>query len=39
MRRQGDDRVTRRGGIGVSLVRPKDEGERWIKLTLITMGI
>ena len=24
---------------GVSLVRPKDEGERWIKLTLVTMGI
>ena len=23
----------------MSLVRPKDEGERWIKLTLITMGI
>jgi hypothetical protein len=23
----------------VSLVRPKDEGERWIKLTLVTMGI
>ena len=23
---------------GVSLVRPKDEGERWIKLTLVTMG-
>jgi hypothetical protein len=23
----------------VSLVRPKDEGERWVKLTLITMGI
>jgi hypothetical protein len=23
---------------GVSLVRPKDEGERWVKLTLITMG-
>src|SRR5918999_6500291 len=27
------------GGNGVSLVRPKDEGERWVKLTLITMGI
>ena len=24
---------------GVSLVRPKDEGERWVRLTLITMGI
>ena len=24
---------------GVSLVRPKDEGERWIKLTLVTMGL
>ena len=24
---------------GVSLVRPKDEGERWIKITLITMGL
>jgi hypothetical protein len=23
----------------VSLVRPKDEGERWVKLTLVTMGI
>src|SRR5918999_3020474 len=27
------------GGNGVSLVRPKDEGERWVKLVLITMGI
>jgi hypothetical protein len=24
---------------GVSLVRPKDEGERWVKLTLVTMGL
>jgi len=24
---------------GVSLARPKDEGERWIRLVLITMGI
>jgi hypothetical protein len=24
---------------GVSLRRPKDEGERWVKLVLITMGI
>ena len=23
----------------MSLVRPKDEGERWVKLTLVTMGI
>jgi hypothetical protein len=23
----------------VSLVRPKDEGERWVWLTLVTMGI
>jgi hypothetical protein len=23
----------------VSLVRPKDEGERWVRLVLITMGI
>ena len=23
----------------MSLVRPKDEGERWVKLVLITMGI
>ena len=23
----------------MSLVRPKDEGERWVKLALITMGI
>ena len=23
----------------MSLVRPKDEGERWVKLMLITMGI
>src|ERR671915_803781 len=27
------------GGNGVSLVRPKDEGERWVKLVLVTMGI
>jgi hypothetical protein len=24
---------------GVSLVRPKDEGERWVRLTLITMAL
>ena len=24
---------------GVSLVRPKDEGERWVRLTLVTMGL
>ena len=24
---------------GVSLRRPKDEGERWVALTLVTMGI
>jgi hypothetical protein len=24
---------------GVSLRRPKDEGERWVKLTLVTMGL
>jgi hypothetical protein len=24
---------------GVSLVRPKDEGERWVRLTLVTMAL
>ena len=23
----------------MSLVRPKDEGERWVQLTLVTMGL
>jgi hypothetical protein len=27
------------GAAGVSLVRPKDEGERWIKLVVVTMAI
>src|SRR5215208_4402837 len=40
MRGRGDDRVARRWeAAGVSLVRPKDEGERWVRLVLITMGI
>jgi hypothetical protein len=38
MRRQGDDRVTR-WRTEVSLVRPKNEGERWVSLTLVTMAI
>jgi hypothetical protein len=25
--------------VEVSLVRPKDEGERWVRLVLVTMGI
>jgi hypothetical protein len=35
----GEDRVLDVEAAGVSLVRPKDEGERWVKLTLITMGL
>src|SRR6266498_2768679 len=27
------------GGRRVSLARPKDEGERWVRLVLVTMGI
>jgi hypothetical protein len=37
MRQQGV-RATLEAG-GVSLVRPKDEGERWVKLVLVTMAI
>jgi hypothetical protein len=35
----GESGRARLEAIGVSLVRPKNEGERWIRLTLITMGI
>jgi hypothetical protein len=38
--RARDDRVARRWeDLGVSLVRPKDEGERWVRLVLLTMAI
>src|SRR5215216_2068549 len=38
--RARDDRVARRWeAAGVSLVRPKDEGERWVRLVLITMAM
>jgi hypothetical protein len=40
MRGSGDDQVTRTlEAVAVSLVRPKDEGERWVKLVLVTMAI
>jgi hypothetical protein len=40
MRGSGDDRVARRWeAAGVSLVRPRDEGEHWVKLVLVTMAI
>jgi hypothetical protein len=40
MRGSGDDRVTGTlEGTGVALLRPKDEGGRWVQLTLVTMGV
>jgi hypothetical protein len=39
MRRRGRIGHRDHGGWQVSLVRPKDEGERWVALTLVTMGI